>query len=233
MAMPEGFTMPGGGTAGPVHNDPQRKPPPDAAGPRGYTWNRQTRAWQAKVKGEILYKPVDQEQPQEPARAAAAADVPQGDPEPGWFREDTEPQAAAPNKRFTIEDVPREVQDQLAGVIGLAGTVMLPLVQAIDPVCGGQLAVNFQQIAEATVPLMCRSERVIKFMTATGGGFMDWISLGMALAPVAGAVVRHHITRTVEVVRDDNGKVLDIREVRRGAEHGDHLTPPQQPAYAA
>jgi len=230
--MPEGFTMPGGGTAGPVHNDPQRKPAPDAAGPRGYTWNRQTRAWQAKVKGQILFKPNTQA---DEAPAAAAAEMPQGDPEPGWFRDDAEPQAAAGKKRFTIDDVPREVQDQLAGVIGLAGTVMLPLVQAIDPFCGGQLAMNFQQIAEATVPLMCRSERVIKFMTATGGGFMDWISLGMALAPVASAVVRHHITRTVEVVRDVNTGQVHFVEVKRGeSEHGDHLTPPQpQMQYAA
>jgi hypothetical protein len=81
---------------------------------------------------------------------------------------------------------------------------------------------------------MCRSERVIKFMTSTGGGFMDYVALGLALAPVGKAIADHHIFRTVDVVRDEQGQVHVVRRERGTQYGGDHLTPPQpQMQYAA
>ena len=232
--------MPGGGTAGPVHNDPQRKPPPDAAGPRGYTWNRQSRAWQAKVKGEILFKPANapgQEQPPVPKDRYGIPgdqDEPQGDPDPGWFGDNDEPQAADGKKRFSLEDVPQAVRDDIAGFAGLVGAPVLAMLQQADPYCGTVLAQSFEPIVDACLPLICRSEKIVRYFSGDQSDWLLWGKLAMALAPVAKAVIAHHVTRTVEVVRAADGVSWRAVERRPGPEHGDHLTPPQpEPAYAA
>jgi len=226
--------MPDGGTAGPVHNDSARKPPPDAAGPRGYTWNRQSRAWIPTVRGDVLYKP-ENGKPREEPRPAAAQDEPQGDPEPGWFRED-EPQAvrAGKGRQLSFDDVPQQVKDDIAGLAGLVGAPVLAMLQQADPYCGSVLAQSFEPIVDACLPLLCRSEKIVRYFTGDQSDWLLWGKLAMALAPVARAVIAHHVTRTVEVVRDkETGAVQVLPRDRGEPGHGDHLTPPQQPAYAA
>jgi hypothetical protein len=239
--MPEGFTTPGGGTAGPVHNDPQRKPAPDAAGPRGYTWNRQSRSWQAKVKGEVLFKPAATTDLPGPggltspigAQGTRAGES-QGDPDPGWFGEDAEPQAADGKKRLSLEDVPQAVRDDIAGFAGLVGAPVLAMLQQADPYCGTILAQSFEPIVDACLPLICRSEKIVRYFSGDQSDWLLWGKLAMALAPVAKAVIAHHVTRTVEVVRDPSTGQVNVVERRPGPVQGDHLTPPQhEPAYAA
>lgn len=233
--MPEGFTMPDGGTAGPVHNDPTHKPPPDAAAPRGYTWNRGTRAWAPKVKGQILYKAAAAEAPRDEPRAAAAQDEPQGDPEPGWFREDAQPQAETRGgKKLSLEDVPQQVRDDIAGFAGLVGAPLLAMLQQADPYCGSALAQSFEPIVDACLPLICRSEKIVRYFTGDQSDWLLWGKLALALRPVAQAVLQHHVLKTVEVVRDVNTGQVRVVERKRGPGHGDHLTPPQpEMQYAA
>ena len=235
--------MPGGGTAGPVHNDPQRKPPPDQHGPRGYTWNRQSRSWQAKVKGEILFKPAattdlpgsDASTASASAESHSRSGEPQGDPDPGWFADNTErPASSDGKKRLKLEDVPQAVRDDIAGFAGLVGAPVLAMLQQADPYCGTILAQNFEPIVDACLPLLCRSEKIVRYFTGDQSDWLLWGKLAMALAPVAKAVIAHHVTRTVEVVRDASTGQVHVMPRRPGPEHGDHLTPPQpEPAYAA
>ena len=52
------------------------------------------------------------------------------------------------------------------------------------------------------MPLLCRSERVVSFFTEDASDWMLWFKLAIALAPVAAAVGRHHVLKTVEIQQD-------------------------------
>lgn len=216
--MPEGVSVGGQVIGEGVYNDPAREPDPDpVAAPKGWTWNKTTRRWTARKYNRAGASPPPPEPEPDDDREGK-------DPEPGWMRD--EPKAAGSKKRHSAADVPKAVRDDLAGALGFMGMVVLPVAQSIDPHCGGAFAANYQQIAEACIPLMCRSERVIKFMTSTGGGFMDYVALALALAPVAKAIGEHHVFHVVEVVRDPQTGVKHvIPRNPGGSEHGDHLTP--------
>jgi hypothetical protein len=132
--------------------------------------------------------------------------------------------------------VPQQVKDDIAGLAGLVATPILSLLQAVDPYCGTILAQNFEPVVDATLPLICRSERIVNyFRDETAGDWLLWGKLAMALKPFAQAVVEHHILGRVQVIRDPQTGAVTIERRERGGEpgHGDHLTPHAQPAYAA
>lgn len=99
---------------------------------------------------------------------------------------------------------PGEVSEDLAAAMGLVGMIVLPVGERIDPYCGAALTSCWGRVSEACVPLLMRSERVVKFMT-TAGGIGDWFGLALALKPVGEAIVKHHITKTVQIVQDEGG----------------------------
>ena len=148
------------------------------------------------------------------------------DPAPGWAGPD-QPQA---KKRQTIGDVPKQVVDDIAGFGGLVATPILALLQQADPYCGTVLAQNFSPILDATLPIICRSEKIVKYFSEDKSDWMLWGKLAIALAPVAKAVADHHIFHTVEVRRDENTGQVQVLRVQPDS-HGDHLTPPVQPEY--
>jgi hypothetical protein len=155
------------------------EPPPDPErAPLGWTFDKTTREWRAKKR--LRRKPPDGD------AMPAAGDR---DPEPAHLRDAGEDRGQAAEA-----DLAR-ARDDLAGVLGLAGVVLLPAAERMDPVCGPALTRQWQAICEAAVPLLTRSERVVRWMTASGGGLMDWIGLGIALAPVGHAVIGHHLIR--------------------------------------
>ncbi len=181
-----------------VHDDPDNPPAPGRDAPKGWAWDRKGRRWQPRQRGPVLWT-GDGQQDDEAAAPSPDGGSQQRDPAPAWQQHD------APDARPKHDPgkVPGHVKDDLRGVIGLFGMFVLPRVEAADPHCGGALVDNYEAIAERLVPLLCRSERVVKFLTADSGGMMDWIGLAMALAPVGRAVAEHHVFRTVEVVRDE------------------------------
>jgi len=154
------------------------------------------------------------------------------DPDPAWFAADKKPEARA--ARLSIDDIPREVVNDIAGFAGLVGAPVLAMLQAADPYCGSILAQNFEPIVDATLPLLCRSEKIVAYFTGDKSDWLLWGKLAMALAPVARAVLDHHIFRTIDVIKDpQTGQVQVVPRSKGGSAMGDHLQPPQaQPDYS-
>ncbi|TNC19056.1 hypothetical protein [Amycolatopsis alkalitolerans] len=200
---------------------PQPPPDPDRA-PHGWTWDSKAGHWRPKKRpgrGGRL-KPSDQSSstPPEDEAPAAADDSPDSggggwqaerDPEPARLREDS----GRDSKRHlqVVREVPQEVKDDLAAMIGLLGMVILEPIARADPICGGAMIDNFERITDAAVPLIVRSPRVVDWMTAAGG-LRDWVGLGIAFRPVLGAVWAHHVAHTVHLEQPEDGQPPQVRE---------------------
>lgn len=85
-----------------------------------------------------------------------------------------------------------DIQGQLSLLMGM--TTMAWAMR--DPICAMAVNDNMEQITEKMVPIICRSPKVVKWMTK-GTGLMDWIALGMALQPVAKVVLAHHVFHSI------------------------------------
>lgn len=180
------------------------EPPPDPVrAPNGWTFDRPDKVWRpAKRRGRkgSASNVVENREPAEVSEPAEGGWQAERDPEPAHLGENNKP----PQEQLEPAKVSPEVHDELFGLIGLIGTMVLPAVEKIDPHCGGALTASFGRIAEATVPLLCRSQRVVSWMTSASG-LRLWIGLGIAVAPVAKAVVQHHVTKTVRIEETEQG----------------------------
>lgn len=232
--MPEGVAAGGKRLSKGVHDDPDRPPEPSEAAPKGWTWNRGTSSWQPKVRGKTLWQGGD-----EPAEKVFAAfdagekgtteppEIPgQRDPDPRHLSDD-QPEPAA-----DVEDVPQQVKDDIAGLAGLVGTPILAVLKSMDPYCGGALADAYEGIVDATLPLICRSSKIVRYFAEDKSDWMLWGKLAIALGPVARAIGEHHILRTVEVVKDEKTGAVQVRpRGPKAAGRGDPLQPPAQPEF--
>ena len=248
--MPEGVALAGSVVSGAVHDDPGAAPPPGPEAPKGWTWNRSERAWQPKQRGPVVWLPAGQVpaaadgkgypwwggQEQPPGDLNADPGQPGRDPEPGWMTQQPEP-AGKHRRRITQADVPKEIQDDIVGLAGLVGTPILAVLKSIDPYCGGALADAYAGVLDATLPLICRSEKIVKYFSEDTADWLLWGKLAIALAPVAKAIAEHHVFRVVEVVRDqETGAVSIVRNPSGGPDGlAQNLTPPayQPEQYAA
>jgi hypothetical protein len=221
--MPEGVAVGGGEViAEPTFDDRSNEPAPDPVNaPRGWLWDRGERRWRPKkaagrggnAAAEVKAEPD----------SAAAAGKPQRDPDPAWMTADEKP---AEKRRRSIDDVPRAVVDDIAGFGGLIGAPLLAMLQQADPYCGTILAQSYEGIVDAVLPLVCRSEKIVAYFSGDKSDWLLWGKLAMACAPVARAVIEHHVTRTVEVVMDAGGVPHAVPRARGGGSGGDHLVPP-------
>lgn len=217
-------------------NDREARPEPDsAAAPHGWTWDRSVGRWRpAKKRGNYPRGKAAQAEPagdNEPGPGADPDSSPK-DPDPGWFA-GGQPDPSKP-RRLSIDEVPREVVNDIAGLAGLVGAPVLAMLQSADPYCGSILAQNFEPIIDATLPLICRSEKIVAYFTGDKSDWLLWGKLAMALAPVARAVLDHHILRRIDVIRDPATGAFQVVPRRQGGPAmGDHLQPPQaQPDYS-
>jgi hypothetical protein len=257
-AMAEGVAAPGGSVRAGVFDDPDSPPPADpVTAPHGYVWKRAMRSWQparrrpkpGTTRAGIGPHDGAAEQPGREATQAPAgpagppapeAGRPDEDPAPGWQAEGGN--AGAPNAgepgagdRPAFEDVPQEVKDDIAGLAGLVATPILALVQSIDPYCGGVLADNFGRALDATLPIICRSEKIVRYFSEDKSDWLLWGKLAIVLAPVGHAIAEHHIFGTVRVVTDPQTGAKHVERRQQGQQWGgpgaDHLTPQPQPEY--
>jgi hypothetical protein len=139
-------------------------------------------------------------------------------------------------RKMSIDQVPKQVQDDIAGMFGLVGTPILAVLRSIDPYCGGALADVFGDVVDTTLPLICRSEKIVKYFSEDTADWLMYGKLAIALAPVGKAIAEHHVFRTVEVVRDEKtGAVSIVRKAAGGDQVAQHLVPPSADpdAYAA
>lgn len=238
--MPEGVAVAGGRVvSGAVHDNPEIPPAPGPEAPKGWTWNRNDRVWQPKQRGPVIWVPAgespapesgggypwfhgDQQRLEEPP----APETLGRDPAPGWMSAE-QPQGKHA-RRLTIDQVPQQVQDDISGLAGLVGTPILAVLRSIDPYCGGALADAYADVLDATLPLICRSERIVKYFSEDTADWLLWGKLAIALGPVGKAIAEHHIFRTVEVIRDEKTGVVSIIRTNAGGRDNlaQNLTPP-------
>jgi hypothetical protein len=220
--MAEGVSTGGTITGEGTWDNPRKAPPDDpVTAPHGWTWDRGNRRWRPRKTagraGNATAAPGPADQPGA------------GDPAPGWAG-DGPPSPGPGDPRPAFEDIPQAVKDDIAGFAGLVGAPVLALLEAADPYCGSALAQSFEPIVDACLPLMCRSEKIVKYFTSDMSDWMLWGKLAMVLAPVGRAVWEHHVTRTVHVLKDENtGRVTIVRGPAPA--EGDHLQPPAQPEF--
>jgi hypothetical protein len=229
--MPEGIAVSGRIVSGGVHDDADSKPEPSAEAPRGWTWDRPNRAWKPKTRGKILWEDGSDPAAESPGPEEPRQQQEQRDPAPSWAREDDKPGkgGSGDDGKVPFESVPQSVKDDIAGLAGLVATPILALAQQIDPYCGGALAQCFEPALDATLPLICRSSKIVKYFAEDKSDWLLWGKVAMALTPFAQAVFQHHIVRTVEVVRDEKGDAYV--QPRQAAAPADHLTPKPQPEF--
>ena len=235
--MPEGLlTADGTMTAG-VDDDPDHEPPASAEAPKGWAWQRKDRAWAPRQRGPVKWTAeasTEESRPgQEPDHGPAVihgdTGPGQSDPEPSWLRDDQRPDDK-PGGKLSFGDVSQQVKDDIAGFAGLVGAPLLAMLQQADPYCGTILAQSFENIVDATLPLICRSSKIVKYFSDDKSDWLLWGKLALALKPFAQAVIHHHILGDVEVVRDAQGQVHVMPRARQEG-RGDHLQPPAADEY--
>jgi hypothetical protein len=218
--MAEGVAAGGKVIAGPALDDRDHEPAPDPVlAPHGYTWDRKEMRWRPKKTRGARRAPDPEPD------AATAPDREGKDPDPGWMRDE----GGKPDdgrKKPRIEDVPKDVVNDMAGLAGLIGAPVLAMLQSADPYCGGALAASYESVINACLPLMCRSEKLVAYFSGDKSDWLLWGKLAMALAPVGRAIIEHHVVRSVQVVKDEHGVAHVIRVARGEPGQGDHLTPP-------
>lgn len=83
----------------------------------------------------------------------------------------------------------RDIQAKVSMILLPAGAVW----QTRDAECGSAFVNNTPDIAEALTDIIVDSPDLVKWFTGTGGSFMKYFKLLMALQPVAMTVVQHHV----------------------------------------
>lgn len=129
------------------------------------------------------------------------------DPEPDYGRlgledrifPDGSAAGKATTKRVSIA-VRKDIRAKVAMLLMLVGSAW----SARDAHCGGALldSVGDREdegrvgVASALTDIICDSPDLVGFFT-TSGSYMKWLTLALAVQPLATTVVGHHITHTV------------------------------------
>ena len=114
---------------------------------------------------------------------------------------------AAPPVKITPA-LTRDVEGKLALMLAIPAAAWA----AADPACGKALSDNLDTITKKAVPLICQSPQVVRWFT-TGGVYLLWIDLLLAVAPVAQMAYRHHVAGTITVV---GGRAVASRRLPDG-----------------
>lgn len=183
----------GGRAAGTGHGPRMSTQRPDDI-PADWVRDRATKQWRPPRR------PGPKPEP-DPGTGDSSGWEAERDPGAARLRDDHDGSSAPPGGTTRP---PEKVADDLAAAMGLIGMIVLPMGQRIDPYCGAALTGCWDRVAEACVPLLMRSDWAVRFMT-TAGGIGDWFGLALALQPVGEAFVKHHVTKTVQIVQEPDG----------------------------
>ena len=184
-------------------------PPPDdpERAPFGWRWDTRSKEWKVKrsaggrKSGAAWLGKKEEPGPDMAEFERALGDE---DPAPAYAGGD------GPKVSKSRPKVTAKTKGEITGAVGMVGMLIGPPLMGVDPYCGTALMENFDKIAAAVVPLLCQSATVVSFFTDQASDWMLWFKLAIALAPVAVAVGRHHILKTVELVQDDEGNVMAV-----------------------
>lgn len=206
----------------------RKNPPADdpVNAPYGYRWDTRRREWTVKrsaggrKSGAAWFGQKSDEIEDRVAEVLEERGF--TDPEPAHM---STPARKAPKSQSPPVRVSAKVKGDITGAVGLIGAFVLPPAAARDPYCGGALADNFEKIADALVPLLCKSETVVGFFSDTGNDWMLWVKLAMAMTPVVMAVGQHHILKTVEIRQDrETGDLFAVPK-----DMSEYVTEPEVP----
>lgn len=176
---------------------PQPPPDPEKA-PKGWRVDRKTKTW---IPRERAPKGAREDAPEEPPAAAqdsAWATGPDGKQRLGGDDPDDD-----------FVPLTTEQQDDVVAILELFSIPLLTAAESRDPYCGAALAENWDHIRDKSLPLIARSPALVEWLTKAGGA-RDWLAFAAAVRPVATAVVRHHITKTVTLDEDGHEHVDDL-----------------------
>lgn len=199
--MPEGVLEGGQVIDVGVDQKGQRPPPPPDdphVAPKGWRWARDQEAWVPRKRAPRTLGTVGG------GPGEAEDDGKKSPPEDSAW-------ATGPDGRERHElpegpvDLTPEQRDEVVAMLELFALPFYGL-PARDPYCGQALVDAWPEIRERSLPLIARSPALVEWLTKAGG-FRDWLMFANAIRPVATAVVRHHVVRTV--VLDEEGKAAE------------------------
>lgn len=124
--------------------------------------------------------------------APVADDILPPDPKPGKKQRATRKSASAiPAKKATAAEK-RQVEDALNLILGMAGGG----IALRDPVCGGSLLKQQNDIVTSATAIICRNPSWLNWFTG-GTGFLDALALFGALLPVGVTAYKHHVSHSI------------------------------------
>ncbi len=181
-----------------------QEPPPDPeTAPYGWMRDPKTKSWRPRKKAGRAGLPAKAGTEDEGGAAeegTAAGAGPARDPEPA--------------RLTSVQDGPRqppkitaETRDDIAGMVALLYSIPADFLVMMDPYCFGALNQSLDGVISATVPIICRSQLVVDFVTGRQGLIL-YIKLAVALKPFLTAVWAHHVTHTVSLDKDEEGHAV-------------------------
>jgi hypothetical protein len=181
------------------------EPDPDPVNaPYGYTRDKKTPGgWRPKKRPGRGGRPKPASDSYEHAGSDDERDHPFADgpdPDPGW---------AAGSARKEPYKATADERNDVAALLALAYSVPADFLLQVDPYCFGELNANLEGIIDATVPIICRSERVVKYVTGSSGLIL-YIKLAAAFRPFLVAAWKHHVLHSVVLERGEDGETYAV-----------------------
>lgn len=139
-------------------------------------------------------------------RAAAGRDPAPAHADRGW------PKSKAPAKRKPRPGrVSAAVRADVAAKLDFMVEMPARFWEARDPYCGGLAVHSAPEISGALADLVVQSPDLLEFFTGgTASGFMAYLALIKALAPLGQGIAAHHVFHTVEILPPDGSDPADL-----------------------
>lgn len=113
------------------------------------------------------------------------------EPDPKPVRIKTQAAPVRPRKAPT-----KAVQQEVADALTMLITLPAGMLSLRDPICGGAILENVEPVVARLVPIICRNPAMLGWFTG-GSGYLDFMALAAALAPIASTVWSHHVTKSI------------------------------------
>lgn len=165
---------------------------------------------QLKPLSEKPFWQTDEDPEQDPPPAYASDDEP-GDqgfdqvPQPRSDERSTGARGAGTSSLSITVNLPQQIQDEIAGLLGLMMMIPAESLMMLDPYCAQAWMSCSADMVKAMVPLIAKSERAVAFVVAADG-LMLWLNLAVAAKPFLHALIAHHVTKSVQTARDEQGR---------------------------
>jgi hypothetical protein len=147
-----------------------------------------------RLPDDVLHAYEAAHLPGEAADVSAPGEAPElaADPEPARARGGK----AARGRAAKAAKVSDAVRKDIRGKTALALSMAAASFSVRDPVCGPVAVEIVPDTADALADIFCESPDLVAWFTATGGGYMLWIKLAVAVQPLLTVAWRHHIARS-------------------------------------